>query len=166
MWMWLLRFHALHRFCAAPLSRRSVFMPLRFCAGFSNVYNTLKFNVSNSTLNPDRPDNIVFVRNPAPPSMPEPPPFPVWPLPKSFTSGEKEAASSGPTALRAQEKSQNGGAPVSWTAVPGLDNYGFDIKTASECKSNVTCLEAACVSLLYCAGFRSAYNTLKFNVSN
>jgi hypothetical protein len=127
----------------------------------SQVYNTLKFNVSASTLKPDRPDNVVFVRDPAPPPMPAPPAFPVWPLPRRFTSsgGQMAVAKSATSPPPSVET-------VTWTIVPGFDNYGFDIKTASECQSNITCLEAACVSLRYCAGFSSAYNTLKFNVSN
>jgi hypothetical protein len=92
---------------------------LLYCAGFSNIYNTLKFNVSNSTLNPDRPDNIVFVRDPPPPRMPAPPAFPVWPLPKSFTSGGQVKQV---TAVSAAHEKAHTKDEVTWTIVPGLDN--------------------------------------------
>jgi hypothetical protein len=69
---------------------------LLYCAGFSSAYNTLKFNVSNSTLNPSGHVNqSVYIRHPAPAHMPAPPAFPVWPLPKAFTSGNPTQVSHG-----------------------------------------------------------------------
>ena len=79
--------------CASNISQlKATCAALRYCAGFSSGFNTIKFNVSNATLNPSgRPGNAVYVRHPAPPRMPDPPPFPVWPLPKSFTATEPHA---------------------------------------------------------------------------
>ena len=56
-------------------------------------------------------------------------------------------------------------ANVTWTQIPSMDNYGYDIKTASSCAGNATCLQTACLSERYCAGFSQKFNILKFNVS-
>ena len=58
----------------------------------------------------------------------------------------------------------SGAGPVGWKEIPGVDNFGFDIKTMST-SGGVAALKAACLGLKYCAGFSSAFGTLKFNVS-
>ena len=52
---------------------------------------------------------------------------------------------------------------TTWKQLPGVDNYGYDIKSAGT--TNVTLLQARCEELIYCAGFSSAFGLLKFNVS-